>query len=217
MPDNYITFSSACIEMFIWKIPGLSKYFIYGNDDMIPIRPMNKNMFIVNNQVINNIVKYENDLHCLYDLHCLNNTNLIFQRYKNNDDYMYYYKSTHSLRVLNKNLCEECYNKYKIFIHNSLYQRRFFNNFNIDLYVLYAYKNNYNVNKIIYKFDYTNLYNEDIRKEFLDKLNNLIKDNEYYNLPHIICLNDNINDTNNIENIKNDITDFLQCCLKLNI
>ncbi len=33
-------FASPCIEMFLHRIPGLSEYFIYGNDDMFPLSPL---------------------------------------------------------------------------------------------------------------------------------------------------------------------------------
>ena len=38
IPVKYLpTFNSTCIELFLYRIPGLSERFIYGNDDMIPI------------------------------------------------------------------------------------------------------------------------------------------------------------------------------------
>lgn len=41
VPEEYLPcFSSPCIEMFLHRIPGLSEQFIYGNDDMFPLSPM---------------------------------------------------------------------------------------------------------------------------------------------------------------------------------
>ncbi len=38
-------FASPCIEMFLHRIPGLSEYFIYGNDDMFPLSPLEQEDF----------------------------------------------------------------------------------------------------------------------------------------------------------------------------
>lgn len=41
MPEEYLPcFASPCFEMFLHRIPGLSEYFIYGNDDMFPLSPL---------------------------------------------------------------------------------------------------------------------------------------------------------------------------------
>lgn len=41
MPEKYLPcFASPCIEMFLKEIPELSEYFIYGNDDMFPLSPL---------------------------------------------------------------------------------------------------------------------------------------------------------------------------------
>lgn len=46
IPEKYLpTFNSNTIEMFLHKIPGLSEYFIYGNDDMFPLTPMQETDF----------------------------------------------------------------------------------------------------------------------------------------------------------------------------
>jgi hypothetical protein len=41
IPEQYLPcFASPCIEMFLHRIPGLSECFIYGNDDMFPLSPL---------------------------------------------------------------------------------------------------------------------------------------------------------------------------------
>lgn len=48
IPHKYLpTFNSNTIEMFLHKIPGLSEYFIYGNDDMFPLSPMEESDFFM--------------------------------------------------------------------------------------------------------------------------------------------------------------------------
>lgn len=46
IPDKFLpTYNSGTIEMYLKNIPGLSEYFIYGNDDMFPISLMTKSDF----------------------------------------------------------------------------------------------------------------------------------------------------------------------------
>ena len=41
IPFKYLpTFNSTTIEMFLWNIPNLGEYFIYANDDMLPIHSL---------------------------------------------------------------------------------------------------------------------------------------------------------------------------------
>lgn len=49
MPEEFLpTFNSRAIEMFLHRIPGLSEHFLYGNDDMIPVSPLQKEDFFRN-------------------------------------------------------------------------------------------------------------------------------------------------------------------------
>jgi hypothetical protein len=46
IPKEFLpTFNSSVIEMWYNRIPGISEYFIVSNDDMIPIRTMQKDQF----------------------------------------------------------------------------------------------------------------------------------------------------------------------------
>lgn len=46
IPEQYLPcYTSCCIEMFLHRIPGLSEYFIYGNDDMFPLSPLDPEDF----------------------------------------------------------------------------------------------------------------------------------------------------------------------------
>lgn len=46
IPEEYLpTYNSTTIEMFLDKIPGLSEHFIYANDDIYAMRPMNADDF----------------------------------------------------------------------------------------------------------------------------------------------------------------------------
>lgn len=206
MPNNYISFSSACIEMFLWNIPGLSEYFIYGNDDMIPLKPVSSDCFFINKKPAMYFIYRLSAINCMYELHNLNATNLVYNRQINNYEYKYVWYSEHSLRPLTKSICIECYNKYKKYIINSLHPVRFFNNFNIDLYMIYGMytENIYNIN-LNYNFLYTTLRTGD---ELLF-IKNYVDNNEYNNICDIICLNDNIISEECCIKTKNYINDII--------
>ena len=72
IPEEYLpTFNSTCIEMFLWRIDGLSERFIYANDDFYPINNLKPDYFFENNLVKNNSMctKFNNTM---YQHHCLN-------------------------------------------------------------------------------------------------------------------------------------------------
>lgn len=48
IPERFLpTFNSRTIEMFLHLIPDISDLFLYGNDDMFPLSPMNRKDFFV--------------------------------------------------------------------------------------------------------------------------------------------------------------------------
>lgn len=211
MPNGFITFSSACIEMFIWKIPNLSEYFIYCNDDMIPIRELDKTHFYYNDKPRIDAIYEHKELNNLYQLHCLNSTNLVFDRHKNDDDYNCYYNVAHTMRPLRKSLCKECYEKYEQQILNSLSIIRYYNNFNMDLYVLYGIKNKLIANEQLpYEFKYIGMPDTDAK--LLNVIENLIL-NEL-DAPHVICVNDGCADKDEINEIADEISDIFSIILQ---
>lgn len=207
MPNNYITFSSACIEMFLWKIPGLSEYFIYGNDDMIPLKPLSIDNFFEDGVPHIRFNKYKSKFGCLYDLHNSNNTNLIFNRIKNNDEYSECLRTEHTIRPMRKSICEKCYDEYESFIMSSLYKVRYFNNFNFDLYMLYGVRYDMIRNKQLnYKFLY-----QHANQYKLKRLSILI-DNGYYDmLCDVLCINDSLGlEENNCDGIKSEFLNLIE-------
>jgi hypothetical protein len=185
LPEEFITFSSGCIEMFLWKIPRLSEHFIYSNDDMIPMVPMNQTMFF--NEFDIPIIQFEtisNPLNTLYDIHTLNNNMCINKTFKNVGDFSRSLRTLHTLRPLTKTICDRCFKEHEDFIYKSLYKRRSYNNFNMDLFCLYGLKNNLIINKkLTYSFKFICMSSKQ-----LDELNRLIHNNSY----DLICFNDDI-------------------------
>lgn len=185
LPEGFITFSAGCIEMFIWRIPGLSESFIYSNDDMVPMAPMNETMFFNQNGVpIIEFHTYKTGLGSIYDINSLNNNMCVYGGFQNLGNFSLVTNSAHSLRPLTKTLCEQCFSEYNELIYKSLYKRRSFNNLSINLYTLYGLKNNLIINKkLSYKFKWIN-----IDSSKLHELDSLIRNNSY----DLICFNDDI-------------------------
>lgn len=44
-PEAIPTFNSRCIEMFLYRIPGIADHFLYANDDMFPLTPLRPDDF----------------------------------------------------------------------------------------------------------------------------------------------------------------------------
>jgi hypothetical protein len=184
LPEGFITFSSGCITLFHWRIPGLSEYFIISNDDIVPVAPMNETMFFDNGKPTIHFYKETNSFNGLHDYITANTNALVFDKRKNFDDFKSCIKTAHTVKPLTISICRECYEKYENFIKGSLYIRRYFNNLNTDLYSLYGLKNNLIINKkLSYKFKWIN-----IDSSKLHELDKLIRNNSY----DLICFNDDI-------------------------
>ena len=195
LPDGFVTFSSACIEMFMYRIRGLREHFIYGCDDMIPLKPLKfEDFFMVNGDEIKpttKIVYLLMEYNSIYNLHCSNNTNLIYDRHDNNDNYIVGIVSEHTMRPLTKTICRKCYEDYEKFILASLHPYRFFNNFNMDLFILYGHHNGMLVNKeLSYKFLFDIIVDDTTN---LNHINYLFDGVDDTSIPHVICINDNMN------------------------
>lgn len=53
IPAEYLpTFNSATIEMFLYRIPGLSERFLYFNDDCFPMKPCKETDFFQGDKVV---------------------------------------------------------------------------------------------------------------------------------------------------------------------
>ena len=196
MPNKYISFSASCIEMFLWKIPGLSEHFIYGNDDMLPLKPLTKDMFF--NEEYTPIIEINQskiELTNQYRLHTLNENNLIFDK-QDDKDYQTLLLVAHTIRPLTKTICKECFKEYKKFIMNSLYPVRYFNNFTFNLYVLYGFDNGLLINEPLhYDFKFEMLKDN---LNVLTKIKDKIK-NDYINLCDLLCINDNMKNNDKLQ------------------
>lgn len=53
IPENYLpTFNSTTIELFLHRIPGLSEEFVYFNDDLFPVSPLDRTDFFRDDKIV---------------------------------------------------------------------------------------------------------------------------------------------------------------------
>lgn len=166
IPENYLPcFSSPCFEMFLHRIPGLSECFIYGNDDMFPLSPLEPDDFFrvadstpappldgrgvatskepTGTVALQPCVRfsekaYPNDPN-VFHRKCMAQLNMIGKpfgkHYKST-----YLKPSHSLAPITKSVCEEVWQRYgdEITMHLSPLMRtdRSYNHY---IYMLQAY------------------------------------------------------------------------------
>lgn len=122
IPKNFLpTFNSITIETFIWKIPDLSNYYLYMNDDFfICKRYYLSDIFNRSGKFIINVQKYKNNP----DISIYNKNKWLTPEYnayklltQHEDKKITYISSIlHAPYKFNKNLCKIVYNKYKKYI-----------------------------------------------------------------------------------------------------
>lgn len=150
IPEEYLPcFSSPCFEMFLHRIPDLSECFIYGNDDMFPLSPLEPEDFF---RLAGEPTGTVSALPCMrfsekaypddpnvFQRKCMAQLNMIGKpfgkRYKNT-----YLKPSHSLAPITKSVCEEVWRQHgdEIIMHLSPLTRtdRSYNHY---IYMLQAY------------------------------------------------------------------------------
>lgn len=157
IPKKYLpTFNSTCIEMFLHNIPGLSERFLYANDDILIIQPLNLEDFYKDNLIKTNTFN-SGGLDTLYGHHKVNAYCLIYD--KDKDEVMKQGKVmslSHLVRPYLKSQIELCFKEHQETITNSISKFRQENNLNVYLFDHYIIKNGKQYpregikNKIIY-------------------------------------------------------------------
>lgn len=189
IPKEYLpVFNCNTIEMFMHKIPGLSDYFIYFNDDTIINQPCYKHDFFFGNKCNVYPIKTKFNTPVLGSWYnCLLNDKTEVDNVlniQNNDDFIY--KFSHTATPLFKPLCDECYNKLEGEIKKRITRFRELNNFNQHLFAYYIYVTG-NSNKISVPVGYVNI------NKYISNITELnIK---------TICLNDIVTKDINIINV----------------
>ena len=183
IPEEYLpTFNSNTIEMFLYKIPGLSENFIYANDDVYINSKMDKNDFFdLQNGNIRMSISHLN----------LETTNEIFKGMLRKtqeivfDDLKMNYedrilKSDHTLKPMKKHLFEYFFKRYPNKMNNALSRFRNENNITLELCNFYYYlKNEYSLKS-------TNDVYREYKDDNIDDVCKCIKDGSI----HTLCIND---------------------------
>lgn len=160
IPKEYLpTFYSDVIESYIYKIPGLSEFFLYGNDDCFCLNKMKYKDF------------YNNDKFNIYastfsanTLKMVSNINEYLSRiYKTvkifltlNMDFNNKFIISHQIKLLKKNTLEQMEHVFDKEL-NILRKNKFRTNTDINyLFLAMNYDNYINDNNIIHKLNYSN-------------------------------------------------------------
>lgn len=123
--------------MFLHKIPNLSEYFIYGNDDMFFTSPNYKSDYFNDNNVpIYQIKSRKRQLNWVGDILRYEDKKLVCN-HNYNDDYID--EIQHIWTPYFKSTIKEVYDKYKEIILNNSTQFREKNNYNQWIFSLYQY------------------------------------------------------------------------------
>lgn len=112
--DLLPTYNSCTIECFLHNVPGLSEYFVYGNDDMFPIKPCKKSDFFDSNGLpklkIKKIDYIPTERPYLY--HIKRAERLCNEALGLVNDEKYTYLWNHTLSPMRKSTCELLHNKF---------------------------------------------------------------------------------------------------------
>ena len=113
IPQEFLpTFNSTTIEMFLWNLPNISEYFIYANDDMLPMKPLKPSDFFTDKGQIK-IEWWEEDIRQLRNVfrqQCFNSyKHLAYRLHKTTKDFEYE-RPAHSFTPMIKSHTKHAFN-----------------------------------------------------------------------------------------------------------
>ncbi len=135
--DHLPTFNSATIGLFLHRIPGLSDYYLYFNDDIFPLQPCPADMFFPDGK---SAIKFSTHLFArgFYKQHVRNSyrlaRTLLGQKYG-----LCFKRPQHICIPMQRKACEEVFAKAGPQIMESLSQKRSEKNLNQSLFLNYLY------------------------------------------------------------------------------
>ncbi len=138
IPAEYLpTFNSATIGLFLYRIPGLSEKYLYFNDDIFPLQHCPADMFFPDGK---SAIKFSTNLFTkgFYKKHVRNSyrlaRTLLGQRYG-----LCFKRPQHICIPMQREACEEVFEKATPQILESLTPKRSENNLNQSLFLNYLY------------------------------------------------------------------------------
>lgn len=141
IPQQFLpTFNSTTIEMFLWNIKGLSEYFIYANDDMLPTSKLKPSDFFDSGKIK---IKWRLDdfyfSSTMYAYQCRNNCIALTKRLGIKWDNMKMLRPIHSFTPMIKSHCKDSFYLIKDFIVPHIRAFRTEYQYNQYIYPLYEY------------------------------------------------------------------------------
>lgn len=116
MPKSILpTFNSSTIEMFIGNIAGLSEHFIYGNDDIMPIKKLSPPHFFTSDGLPKLDLKVvpKEKAEWMFDRMCVSQYYLVANHFNAKIDPKTYVRPDHGLSPLRKSTCLKVYETFK--------------------------------------------------------------------------------------------------------
>ena len=140
IPEEYLpTYNSRGIEMFLKDIPGLSEYFLYGNDDMFPLSPLREEDFFIDGLPC---LKFEEkplpELPNQFHRACMCGLNFVAEEFGMHYD-VTWLKGGHSIAPMLKSTCEHLWKRGANKIRASITPFREEKNFNQYIYSWWQY------------------------------------------------------------------------------
>ena len=179
IPEKLLpTFSSCCIEMFLHKINGLDEYYIYFNDDMIPVYTMQEDFFIKDGKILSDYKNVNEQIRGLYRNNLNNGCKLVGTQY---------FRPSHNPHCYSKSLAEECFSKYETDIIKSC-RFRFRHSFAYNQYLFEAYQHAKGV--VEYRADYSKIIHVS-KIDDLESVPKLLNESKSF-----VCFNDYIFEKN---------------------
>ena len=135
IPSQFLpTFNSRTIEMFLKNIPNISEQFIYGNDDMFPLSPMEQEDFFVDGKpcLHHKEKPLPEDMNA-WHMACLNGLNFVAAEFGKHYDKTIL-KGGHSLAPILLSTCNHLWNRDSYNIIKSITPTRTIINFNQYIY-----------------------------------------------------------------------------------
>lgn len=142
IPQKFLpTFNSTTIEMFLWNIKDLSEYFIYANDDMLPLKPLKPSDFFSKEGKIK--IEWWNEdireLGTVFRCQCFNSYKHIASRLNIKTTPNVYLRPAHSFTPMIKSHCEKSYSLIKDLICKHI--RAFRTEYQYNQYIYPIYEN----------------------------------------------------------------------------
>lgn len=141
IPKKYLpTFNSNTIEMFLAKIPDLSEYLIYGNDDLIPISKSEISDYFTENGLPRISYKLRNTTKTTFQKQCKRNWDIVAKHFPNiklkNGEF---YRQLHCTQPITLTLLQEASDLLEKEILNSITRKRDFRIKNLSQYIYFNY------------------------------------------------------------------------------